>query len=441
MFKDRREAGGRLAEALLRFRMSRPVILGLPRGGVPVAREVANALGAPLDVLVVRKLGAPRNREFGVGAVGEGGREAPVILDERSCRRAGLSGAEIQQLVAAEHDEVQRRVLKYRGRWPMLSIAGRTVIVVDDGLATGVTAEAAVAVIRRLRPAQIIVAVPTGSLAAIARLRRLVDEVICLESPEEFNAVGAQYVDFPQVSDGEVTQYLGESFLGDSDIPIDHGRVLPGRLEIRPGASAVVIFAHGTGSSRMSPRNSRVAFGLRERGLGTLVFDLLTSGEVTGRSVEPSLDELSSRLLRACSWVKSVAGMSHMPLALFGSSSGAAVALKAAVLGRPHAVTSIVSRGGRPDLVAQELPTIDVPTMFIAGGRDEEVLRINRKAQTLMHCESRIEVIPEATHLFVEEGALEVVSTLTYNWVTDHLGQVAESQAEHSHVRLSSAGW
>lgn len=208
MFLNRREAGKRLALHLREHTGVDPVVLALPRGGVPVADEVARALDCDLDVLVVRKLGAPSNPEFAIGAIGEGG--ARVIHDD-VVTALGLSSHEVDAIASAQQREVERRVALYRGARAMTKVQGRTVIVVDDGLATGATAAAAVAVLRHLNAGQIVLAVPTGSREAVRDLKTMVDNVVCLEQPAQFQAVGQQYEDFGQTTDDEVIEILASA--------------------------------------------------------------------------------------------------------------------------------------------------------------------------------------------------------------------------------------
>jgi predicted phosphoribosyltransferase len=202
VFRDRRDAGRQLGRELLHFSSANPVILGLPRGGVPVADEVAQALGAPLDVVIVRKLGSPVNPEFGFGAVGEGG---ALVTAEATRREVGVSDAALRRIIGRERAEIDRRIALYRESRPMIDVTGRTVIVVDDGLATGATASAAIAVLRHLGAGRIVLAVPTAATDALELLRGRADEVICLQVPEWFRAVGAQYADFGQTTDREVS--------------------------------------------------------------------------------------------------------------------------------------------------------------------------------------------------------------------------------------------
>lgn len=207
VFVDRVDAGRRLAERLRHLAPSRPVVLGLPRGGVPVAREVAAVLHAPLDVLVVRKLGAPMQPELAIGAIAADG----AVIDWRLAEQVGASREDVERIAEREREELARRDRRYRGDRPPAPVEGRTVIVVDDGLATGATAEAAVRSLRRRGPARIVVAVPVGSTSAVARLSALADEVVCLATPEWFMAVGQFYEDFSATSDAEVEACLASS--------------------------------------------------------------------------------------------------------------------------------------------------------------------------------------------------------------------------------------
>jgi putative phosphoribosyl transferase len=207
-FQNRSEAGQLLGERLGYLTSERPVVLGLPRGGVPVAFEVAQALACPLDVLVVRKLGVPFHPEFAFGAIGE---DDAQVLNTQLVRQLGLSKDTIAEVVRHERAELIRRVELYRGDRPALALIGRTVVIVDDGLATGATARVAVEVARARGAKRIIVAVPVSPREAVAELRTLADEVISLRVPTQFQAVGEWYEDFNQTTDDEVTSLLGRS--------------------------------------------------------------------------------------------------------------------------------------------------------------------------------------------------------------------------------------
>jgi putative phosphoribosyl transferase len=206
MFANRREAGAVLSRELAKYRgRSEVVVLALPRGGVPVGYEVARALGVPLDVFVVRKLGVPGHRELAMGAIASGGAR---VLNREVIGWYGISPAAIETTAREELAELERREVLYRRDRQPAPIAGHTVLLVDDGLATGATMKAAVEALRAHRTARIVVAVPVGSPASCAQMRSVADEVICAREPEDFAAVGQYYVDFEQTSDTEVRELL-----------------------------------------------------------------------------------------------------------------------------------------------------------------------------------------------------------------------------------------
>jgi predicted phosphoribosyltransferase len=208
-FHNRRAAGRELGLRLVEWAsdgvLPHPVVLALPRGGVPVAAEVARALGAPLDVLVVRKIGLPGRPETGIGAVVG---DDPPLFDQRALTMLGIGEDRLVQDVAREREELRRRALLYRGDRSTPDVRGRTVVLVDDGLATGATARAALRHLRRLNPARLILAVPVGAPETAAEMRAEADDVLCLRQPPDFLAVGVWYDDFEQVSDDEVIDVL-----------------------------------------------------------------------------------------------------------------------------------------------------------------------------------------------------------------------------------------
>ncbi|WP_166020881.1 phosphoribosyltransferase [Streptomyces chilikensis] len=210
-FHNRREAGQELGLRMMEWasdgELFEPVVLALPRGGVPVAVEITRALGAPLDVLVVRKIGLPGSPEVGVGAVVG---DDPPLFDRASLEMLGLSEDRLAPAVAREREELKRRSLLYRGDRSLPDVRHRTVLLVDDGLATGVTARAALRHLRRQEPARLILAVPVGAPEAAAAMRSEADDVVCLRQPPDFQAVGLWYDDFEQVGDDEVVEILSE---------------------------------------------------------------------------------------------------------------------------------------------------------------------------------------------------------------------------------------
>lgn len=207
-FRDRVDAGRELAEALEELDLHDPIVLALPRGGVPVAFQIAERFRAPLSVFVVRKVGAPMHPEYGIGAIAEGGEQ---VVDRVAMTMLGITEAQFEELAERERVELERRVREYRGDRPLPPIEGRDVVLVDDGLATGVTALAALRALRRLRPLRLILAVPACAPDSAERLRETADQVICLIAPEYFRAVGQWYQEFGQTTDAEVRELLARN--------------------------------------------------------------------------------------------------------------------------------------------------------------------------------------------------------------------------------------
>ncbi|HET9443586.1 MAG TPA: phosphoribosyltransferase, partial [Acidimicrobiales bacterium] len=324
-FVDRVDAGRRLAAELAHLRGEAMVVLGLPRGGVPVAAEVARALDAPLDVIVVRKLGVPSQPELGMGAIGENGVR---ILNPEVVGLSGVTERQLEMVEARERAELERRALRYRGGRPRLALEGRTAVVVDDGIATGSTARAACQVARAHGAARVVLAVPVAPPGWAARFAGDADERVAVETPSPFFAIGQFYDDFSQISDQEVVDRLerarrhteapagapgghvpGSAAGGasvDVDVTVPAGRVrLGGRLTLPDPVTGLVVFAHGSGSSRLSPRNRSVATVLNHAGLGTLLFDLLTAREEHDRANVFDVDLLAGRLVGVTRWLRS----------------------------------------------------------------------------------------------------------------------------------------
>ena len=431
IFKDRVDAGRRLARLCTEWRDASPLILALPRGGVPVAREIAAALSAPLDVLVVRKLGAPSQPELGLGAIAPDGVR---VVNGTLAAQLGVRKGELEEVEVRERAELERRIERYRAGRPPIDVAGRTVILVDDGIATGYTVRAAVRWLRGRRGlARLVLATPVIAAATYRELKAEVDDLVALETPEDLWAIGSWYEDFSQVPDEDVLAMLVPAAPAALDGEVRRAVVVPvpgasldGDLVCPAGARGIVLFAHGSGSSRHSPRNRHVAQTLVDAGLGTLLLDLLTRSEeveddVTAR-LRFDIRRLADRLLHAIDFLEADPATSALRIGLFGSSTGGGAALVAAAE-RPGSVKAVVSRGGRPDLAGERaLDHVQAPTLLVVGGRDEAVLAMNREAASHLRGPHRVDVVPGATHLFEEPGALDRVAALAAAWFLEQLG-------------------
>ena len=421
-------------------------MLGLPRGGVPVAFEVARELGAGLDVVVVRKLGVPFQPELGMGAIGEDGVR---VINREVVAAAGVTDAQIAEVEARERVELERRALRFRGVRPRLDLTGKVAVIVDDGIATGSTARVACRIARAHGAARVVLAVPVAPPDWAERLGADADDLVAVHTPDPFWAIGQFYRDFSQTSDDEVAECLARAHAvvgtdpssGTTDDPSSRGdppsgddppwrddavevragqTVLGGHLSVPEDAAGIVVFAHGSGSSRHSPRNRTVAAALNRAGLGTLLFDLLTADEEHDRSHVFDVEMLARRLVEATRWLRDQPGIGDLPVGYFGASTGAAAALWAA--SDPDSrVAAVVSRGGRPDLAAPRLQLVSAPTLLIVGGEDHAVVQLNRAAAAQLRCEHRIAVVAGATHLFTEPGALDAVAELAIDWFIEHL--------------------
>lgn len=433
-FRDRREAGQVLAQLLGEYRDRDVIVLGLPRGGVPVAYEIARTLGAPLDILLVRKVGVPYQSELAMAALAEGG---VLVRNEDVLASARVSDADFARVRDHQAAELARQAAQFRPVSEQLDIAGHTVIVVDDGIATGATVKAACQVARARHAREVVVATPVAVDESVSELAGFCDHVVCVKACDgsTFFGVGSYYDDFSPTEDADVVAILakaralrGHQSSATPQVPAEdlsfdvaHGTLLEGTLVLPAGATGLIVFAHGSGSSRHSPRNRFLADRLNQSGFGTLLFDLLTTDEEQDRANVFDIETLGSRLHEVTRQVRSRAAW----IGYFGGSTGAAAALWAAA--QPDAnVGAVVSRGGRPDLALPWLDHVSAPTLLIVGSRDVEVLALNRTALARLS-KGELEIVAGATHLFEEPGTLQQVAELTCAWFTRWEPEPAQS--------------
>jgi len=431
VFQDRKQAGDLLATHLKHLSdldQKNTIILALPRGGVPVAAEVSKAFGLPLEVLIVRKIGHPLQPEYGIGAIAEDGL---YWVDPDAVGMTEALTPQLKQIIESEKQEIERRVVQYRKGRTLPSLDGKTVILVDDGLATGVTARVGAQYVKAKGAKKVILAVPVCSDRTAQSLRSEIDEVVCLNESFWFLAVGQFYQDFRQVSDEEVLALLSQSrspkkthkqtakstgpiIQKEVVIPNENGIKTYGFLNLPADLKGIVIFAHGSGSGRLSPRNQQVANALNRAGIGTLLFDLLTESEAQNRANVFDIPLLAKRLVSATRWVRRQKFGKSTAIGFFGASTGGGAALWAAA-DLKDKITAVVSRGGRPDLAMDRLHEVRVPTLLIVGDQDTPVISLNKEAlKHLRH--GKIILIPGATHLFEESGTLEQVSSQASEW-------------------------
>ena len=412
VFRDRADAGRTLADRLAWEGLRSGVVVGLARGGVEVAAEAARALGLPLDALAVRKIGAPDQPEYAIGAVTPGG--GLYLRPEAADTGEGVDAMVERARASAEALDA----LLHRGRAPV-PVRGRRCILVDDGLATGATMVAAVDWARRQGAASIVVAVPVGAPSTVAMLSRAGHQVVCLEQPAEMIAVGAWYERFDQVPDERVAALLETARVPVAEsVVVEAGPVLlPGELRLPREITGAVIFAHGSGSSRKSPRNHLVAARLNESGLATPAVRPALGGR--GRRPRPGFRR--SPAGRA-------AGRRPQLAAGALASRGRSVRLlrgqhrrrRRPVGGRRRQRCQRDRVPGRPPRPggSDALAGVAAPTLLIVGGEDRQVLELNQQARSQMHCFTDLVTIPGATHLFEEPGALGRVAALAAGWFT-----------------------
>jgi len=438
MLRNREDGGKLLAQVLGPLRVEEPIVLGLARGGVPVAVEVARALDAPLHVLTVQKLGAPGCPEYTIGAVVEDG---AVYLRRGALHEVGMTEAEGAELAERASVGLLHRVRLYRGEQALPSLAGRSVILIDDGVATGSTGCAAARAVRRGGAARVLLAAPVAAMTAEPELGRELDALVAVERPRPFVALPIWYQEFDPVSDKEVVQCIRPG----EEHPLTQGEHLPGRarepsaslaanvlairsegapplvlesdLVLPAGATGIVVFS--TGSTRESPRYRLISRALHHAGVATLRCDLLSPTERhDGLTQLPANSkDLTERITTVIRWIATYPATRGLHRGLYVAGAGTEAVLEA-VAADPDLVEAIVVRAGQLDTVSTlTLASVRAPLLLVVGSRDETVLSANRAA--LAHFETAdLAVVPGATDLFGEPGALEAVGRLATDWFT-----------------------
>lgn len=413
-FRDREDGARQLLLHLEDLKGQNPLVLGVPRGAIPMAKIIAEELHGDLDLILVKKVGHPLQPEFALGAVTEDGE---IVLGMGAIEN-GITKEQIEESAKQPVELLRMQRAKLTHRRAPISPKDRVVVVVDDGIATGATMSAAVQSLKSKGAKRVIVAAPVTSREAKDLLELSGAEVRAVAIPKHFGAVSYYYQNFTQISEAEISSFfkLSAAQIKVSSLNLD------GILGIPKDAQGVVIFAHGSGSSRLSPRNQFVAEMLNKHHIATLLVDLLTEVEGQNRQNVFDIRLLAYRLTEITDWLIAQPQLRALKVGYFGASTGAGAALSAAAH-RPTRISAIVSRGGRPDLAGADLEIVKAPTLMIVGGRDIPVLALNQKAYQRMHCERKIEIVERATHLFEEPGTIERVSELAIAWFQKYFGE------------------
>ena len=431
VFRDRRDAGERLAEALAPVVRPPCVVAAIPRGGVSVAQPIVERLRLPLTVVYARKLTAPIAPEFAFGALDEDGH---ATIDARSVALLGLAPADVERAKARVLQEIRRRVAAY-GVEPLgPRLAGAAIILVDDGLATGLTMRAALGYARRHGAREIVVAVPCAAAAAADEFRRLADRFVCPVVDPDFAAVGQYYLDFEPVSDEEVLAMLDRartlpapaaSVAGSLRVTFKNSRglALAGRLLLpaSAGPHPAVVFAHGWGSGKDSPRNAAVAEALRALGFATFLFDFTGHGESEGTEADSTLEQQADDLGAALDAIQGLDEIDGARVGLAGASSGAAAALLAAA--RDARVRALALRSPNPAGAEDAVPRVTAPTLLVVGEHDAPIREACEPLCARFGGPWRLEVVAGGDHLFEDPAALARAAGVMAAWFQRHVKQ------------------
>lgn len=419
-FQNREEAGRLLGEKLLSYKNQHPVILAVPRGGVPVAFEVAKLLNCPLDLIMVKKIGAPKQPELAVGAVSE---DSIPIYNKSLVRALSLKHSYLDQVAKKKIKEVHEQLKEFRGTKIPENIKNRTVILIDDGIATGATLMAAIQFIRQKEPLKIVVASPVGSKENLQRIKKLADDVICLKTPDPFMSVGLWYENFNQVSNEEVIRLLGDSrFLAEesnSEIVIQDAHTeLHGELHLCDHGKDLIVLTSGSELYQHNPRCQTFKEEFLKSGFNVLLLNLYSEKEIQNTTSPVSLATLSRRLILGTEAAITKIKSSPVSVGYFAMGVGAGAALAASAQSA-RKISAIVSFRGRPDMAEEYWRRIETPVLFIAGENDTSIVSIhNYEKEKLRHAKSI--AIPHTTY-FEEFEPLSEAVEYSLDWFTRFL--------------------
>jgi putative phosphoribosyl transferase len=430
-FNDRTDAGRKLAESLVPVLKPPCVVAAIPRGGVAVALPIVERFHLPLTVVYARKLTAPAAPEFAFGAIDEDGQ---TIVDAQSVAMLDLSRADVEQAKQRVSKEIRRRMETYGV--PALGhyLPDTAVVLVDDGLATGLTMRAALQYARRHRAREIIVAVPCASASAAREFECAADRFVSLLVDADFAAVGEYYRDFSPVSDDQVIAMLTGARAAsplepkvstEDDLRLvfrnSRGMALVGRLLMPaiPGRHPVVVFAHGWGSDKDSQRNWTVAEALRSLGFAAFLFDFTGYGDSEGTRDDSTFDQQVDDLAAALDTLEGFDDVDHGRIGVVGESSGAAVAVLGAA--RDARIRALVLRSA--DLAGAEgaMARVKVPVLLVVGEHDAPTRRAIEALLDRFGGRRVLEIVPGGDHLFQDGAALTSATAATIAWFKDHL--------------------
>jgi putative phosphoribosyl transferase len=431
IFIDRREAGRLLGERLRAGGVPDPVVLGLTRGGVPVASEVARRLAAPLDVIVVGRLCVPWRPEVTLGALAEDG---AWMIDHAIIEAALVNPGDVEAAQRHERGRLGERVARLRGGRAPLMLGGRTALIVDDGLATGTTARVACQVVRNRGAGRVVVAVPVACAAGVRALAPFADDIVTLQSRSDFLGVGQAYLEYALTDDDEVASLLRaaagheapdelagvpvsrhatDSAMSAEERVFQIGAVpLTGRMTVPGNARELVIMAHEGSRQRHSARSRYFSRVLTDAGFATLLLDLLTRDEEVHGNRYLAIPRLAERLHTVTRRFQA----DFDRIDYLGDGVAAAIALETAAA-TDLDIHAVACLGGRPDLVAR-LGAVRARVLLVVGEQDPAVLRLNVQAAQKLSCPFRLARIPGAGHRFREPGALQKVAEDVRTWFT-----------------------
>jgi putative phosphoribosyl transferase len=425
-FADRHDAGRRLAAVLDEFRYEDPVIVGIAPGGMPVAGEVARALAAPLDVVALCALVAAEDRSRPIGVLGECG---VTVLDAGVAEELGSGSDGLDAAIERASHDLDRLLADYHPAGRRIAVAGRTVLLVDDGLVSARNAQAAARSLRERGAARVILAVPVAEPGCATQMRDWVDQVVCLEYRRGQRALRFWYEDFGEATEPEIAALLSEHVGARErsvEIEVSPGVVLNGHLTVPWGAYArgAVLIAGGSRRRSGAPCGASLAAALNGAGFAALQLDVLRPAENVDTANVFDVDALAERLMGATRWLRAQPETARLALGLLGSDIGSAAALAAAARLRAG-ICAVVTCGGRPDRANPWLSRIVAPVLIISVDPDARALDRSRDAQHRVGGVSDLAVVrkPQGTLDRLDPG--ERVAALAIDWLTQHLTEAA----------------